>query len=800
LFLHPFLAIVGIGLVSVPIIIHLLNRRRFQVVRWGAMSFLLAAYKKTRRRLELESLILLLLRALAVLLIGLAIARPLLSPDSPLAIVAGGPREVVIALDASWSMAMRDGALTSYERGIQASRAILDALKPERQDKATLLLAKQHPKMLASGSPVAARDALARANEPTFEGMDLAATLDLAAAEIDALHPELAEREGAAAAEKNAKKPSGPPITLFLVSDLQRSNFFPRATKVGDRPESAPAGASTPQGPSALQGTSGLQATSALQAAASALATRNVNIRLIDVGVGGDGPVENVGIVNVYAADDLPASGIPMEIRAAVRNFGATARANVVVNATIDGNRESPQTIETLAAGAVQEVSFATTFRDAGDHTVEIFIDEDKLTVDDRRAFAIAVRPPVRILLVDGSPDPEPEIASAGMIGLALAPPEEPLSTSPFRLVTPAPVDRVKFASQPELLEQADVVVLVNVEGFSEDQVSRLREFVEGGGSVVFVLGDRVDPASYASRLRAGRDPKSWLLPGSLMGVREVPTREHPPWRIATIEEPVAPYLRFFDPPERRVLLTEVPIYKFHALDVSEDDVKAGSRVVARYNDAEISPFMVTKEMGRGRIAVITTGLDLAPDRRWSRIADSPKTFLPLLFDLLHSIATGSREPRNALIGESLRAEVRGAPRQANLTDPGGRTERINVEKPKKVGMDRYLVESPAAAERPGIYSLEVETAVGVGALNTNIFKFAVGVEPDEGDLFRSSFSSAASAFPGIDVRLAGGLEEESAPQSEGSRNEVWRALIAAALGILVLESALATWFGRRRG
>ena len=58
MFLHPFLAIVGIGLVSVPIIIHLLNRRRFQVVRWGAMSFLLAAYKKTRRRLELESLIL----------------------------------------------------------------------------------------------------------------------------------------------------------------------------------------------------------------------------------------------------------------------------------------------------------------------------------------------------------------------------------------------------------------------------------------------------------------------------------------------------------------------------------------------------------------------------------------------------------------------------------------------------------------------------------------------------------------------------------------------------------------------
>src|SRR5262245_53291765 len=121
MFVHPLLAIVGLGLVSVPIIIHLLNRRRFKIVKWGAMSFLLSAYKKTRRRLELESLILLLLRAAAVLLIGLAIARPLLSPDSPLAIASGGPRDVILAIDGSWSMAYREGAISNYERAIGAA-------------------------------------------------------------------------------------------------------------------------------------------------------------------------------------------------------------------------------------------------------------------------------------------------------------------------------------------------------------------------------------------------------------------------------------------------------------------------------------------------------------------------------------------------------------------------------------------------------------------------------------------------------------------------------------------------------
>ena len=34
---------------------------------------------------------------------------------------------------------------------------------------------------------------------------------------------------------------------------------------------------------------------------------------------------------------------------------------------------------------------------------------------------------------------------------------------------------------------------------------------------------------------------------------------------------------------------------------------------------------------------MLTTSLDANPDRRWSRIAESPKTFLPLLFDMLQA-------------------------------------------------------------------------------------------------------------------------------------------------------------------
>ena len=56
-------AIAG-GVAAVPIIIHLLNRKRYQVVAWAAMRFLLKAQKKNVRRLKLEQWLLLAVRVL----------------------------------------------------------------------------------------------------------------------------------------------------------------------------------------------------------------------------------------------------------------------------------------------------------------------------------------------------------------------------------------------------------------------------------------------------------------------------------------------------------------------------------------------------------------------------------------------------------------------------------------------------------------------------------------------------------------------------------------------------------------
>src|SRR5258707_8206336 len=56
----------GVGAISIPVIIHLINRKRFKIVPWAAMKFLLAAQKQTRKRMRVEQLLLLVTRMLVI--------------------------------------------------------------------------------------------------------------------------------------------------------------------------------------------------------------------------------------------------------------------------------------------------------------------------------------------------------------------------------------------------------------------------------------------------------------------------------------------------------------------------------------------------------------------------------------------------------------------------------------------------------------------------------------------------------------------------------------------------------------
>jgi hypothetical protein len=65
----------GRGLALGPIIIHIIFRRRYRVLDFAAMRFLLEGLKKRRQRLRLEELVIIARRVLACLRLGLALAN-----------------------------------------------------------------------------------------------------------------------------------------------------------------------------------------------------------------------------------------------------------------------------------------------------------------------------------------------------------------------------------------------------------------------------------------------------------------------------------------------------------------------------------------------------------------------------------------------------------------------------------------------------------------------------------------------------------------------------------------------------
>src|SRR6516165_6058243 len=75
LFVHPEFLLIAAALISLPIIIHLINRMRFKRIDWAAMEFLLKAQKQSRRRLIIEQLLLLALRCMLILLACVMVLR-----------------------------------------------------------------------------------------------------------------------------------------------------------------------------------------------------------------------------------------------------------------------------------------------------------------------------------------------------------------------------------------------------------------------------------------------------------------------------------------------------------------------------------------------------------------------------------------------------------------------------------------------------------------------------------------------------------------------------------------------------
>jgi hypothetical protein len=134
-FITPML-VGGAALVAVPLVLHLIMRRKPVPHEFPALRFLRERAVTNRRRLRLNHVLLLLLRMAALALLALALARPVLRGAGWLA-DGEGPVAAALVFDTTARMTLREANQTRLERAGELARVLLAKL-PEGSKVAVL--------------------------------------------------------------------------------------------------------------------------------------------------------------------------------------------------------------------------------------------------------------------------------------------------------------------------------------------------------------------------------------------------------------------------------------------------------------------------------------------------------------------------------------------------------------------------------------------------------------------------------------------------------------------------------------
>src|SRR5262245_13431115 len=360
----------GLAAASIPIVIHLLNRRKFREMSWAAMQFLLAAIRKNQRRIRIEQWLLLAIRTMIIILVVLAMAKPFLETFGN--VISGRRTHRVLVLDGSLSMGYATGGATRFD---QAKALAVQLVKDSRPGDVISLIMMGQPPRVVIGDP-----------NPNL-------------AEVQKEIAELTLPHGGPA-------PEAPFVKIDQVLDVspihQKELIFLTDLQV--------ASWRSPEG----NGSDGLKR------ALAKLEARRPRSVVIDLGRAGS---ENRAITDLRIEAPVVTIGATALVNGVIRNFGPSRADGVLVRLTVDG-RVGPEQSVDLPVGENVPFVFNHQFTTPGDHVGEVPMDNDPLPLDDRRWLALPVRESLNVLLVDGHYKSEPFQAETDYLAQALSPTE----------------------------------------------------------------------------------------------------------------------------------------------------------------------------------------------------------------------------------------------------------------------------------------------------------------------------------------------------------------------------------------
>ena len=333
--------LIGLLAVTLPFLIHLLNRQKTKKVEFSSLRFLKMLQHKKMRRMKLRQWLLLVLRALIIASLVLAFARPTIKTQSFLLKGSNVRTTAVIILDNSMSM----GADTERGQLFQLARkAALNVVQNLNNGDEIVLLSPtpEHSlhlkKNLYSVSKV--REILQKEPLTAYPGKMGEAILE---------------------AVRILQRAINPNKELYIISDFQRSNFSKPLKLLQTNPD--------------------------IRTYIFFLKTTTQ---------------PNLGFTGAKLLDQIIEPGRPVKIQASVKNYGGDNAPDRLVQAFLSGKRVAQSSLS-LDAHATRPVTFGVTPETRGFQEGKVEIDDDPLLEDNEACFTFFVPDKVNILLI-GNP------------------------------------------------------------------------------------------------------------------------------------------------------------------------------------------------------------------------------------------------------------------------------------------------------------------------------------------------------------------------------------------------------------
>ncbi len=758
----------GAAAVSVPILIHLLNRRRYRVLDWAAMQFLLESVRQNRRRLRIEELILLAMRCLAILLLGSALGR--FTGCAAVDVLPGvESQSVVFLLDDSYSMAQRRGGESIFAAAVTDVSEQINRLSAS--DQVTVVLTS------------------ADANDEPLLRLSLgeARQKEEIAARLTGMKPSDRRTklsDGLAAAAKAFSDDRSANRRLYVYSDFRRVDLS--------------------AGPEA----------DALRRQFEALRKNRVDVRTMDFGRDGH---DNLTIESFEVLDRFAVARVPLRMRVEVRNNGAASASEVAVTfkatlTTPEGVKEVelPRgVIDKIEAGGTGRVEASITCPNGGAAGITATLPPDELLPDSTAELALDVRDSIRVLVVDGKRDlTDPSESESFYMAYALDPHRDGSYGVKTEVISPEAMSDARF-------EDYDAVALLNVAempaavapadpngkggGLRYPQLEALSEYVRRGGGLAMFTGEQVNLTFWNGPMHADG---AGLSPLRLGGVKGDMDRRGSFFRLDPRSIVADPIVRVFTDFLREGV-DPTRFLRFYAFTASTDtshalaapDIKP-PRVLVKFGDPDGSPAIVTRSYGKGTVVMFLTTAGM----RWTDWpADENGTYVAMVNDLVTCLARPQSQSLSGAVGEPIMFDLPERLRDATAVLQTPRFPEQGViplvaavlKDDKKLQVTRRL--SYPAARSAGRYKLELSMADGT---LRKVF-FARTPDPLEGQLACGRQTVLSTAFGSEDFAYV----DRTAPTAPGEqtvqpRKEYWTWLVLALLVLLLAETMLGQRFG----